>query len=83
MSEELVAAIEMVAAYADHERRCIRAQFSAGRPTKSGGYEQKYNGKWYKSSPVDKTPPCDCGLEAAFETLRDLLSAPKEAKIDL
>lgn len=32
--------------YLEHTRDCNCSQFSAGRPTEDGGYEQKFAGKW-------------------------------------
>lgn len=55
--------------YTQHERDCILSAGSAGRPTKDGGYETKYAGKWYQSRPVDKTPKCTCGLAEAIATV--------------
>ena len=54
--------IEKLIDYTVHEPSCIRARFSAGRPTKGGGYEQEFAGKWYETRPIDKTPKCNCGL---------------------
>ena len=67
--KEVEKLLEELSDYAEHEPQCIRSQFSAGRPTKSGGYEQKFAGKWYKTRPVDKTPKCDCGLSDIFARL--------------
>ena len=49
--------------YLEHDSQCILSQGEAGRPTKDGGYETKYAGKWYKSG---TEPKCDCGLEQAL-----------------
>lgn len=65
--------MEELEQYVHHDIQCIRDQWSAGRPTKDGGYEQKFAGKWYQARPVDKTPKCDCGLD-------DILSQLKEIK---
>lgn len=52
--------------YLEHTRDCNCSQFSAGRPTEDGGYEQKFAGKWYRTRPIDETPKCNCGLDAAL-----------------
>jgi len=62
--------IEEIAGYTEHEWRCILSRCSAGRPTKDGGYENKFDGKWYQSRPVDKTPKCTCGLSELLDTLK-------------
>jgi len=76
-AEELVAALkkaiaqsstqyrEMVKAleeYGSHQLPCPLAQWSRGRPTKDGGYETMYAGKWYQG---DDKPECTCGFSAA------------------
>jgi len=63
--------------YGEHDRSCVRATYCAGRPTESGGYEQQFGKVWYESRPVDRTPPCDCGLAAALSrpTSQDALRA--------
>src|SRR3990167_2328383 len=47
--------LEKVLDYVEHERDCILNGYSAGRPTKDGGYETKIGGKWYQARPVDET----------------------------
>lgn len=61
--------------YIEHDNQCIRSQFEAGQPTKDGGYEEKYAGKWYQTTPIDETPKCDCGLD---EVLASLTNTGKE-----
>lgn len=53
--------------FAAHDSKCIRSLWSAGQPTENGGYEMCYAGKWYESKPVDRTPKCDCGLDALLK----------------
>ena len=60
--ERLRGALEL---YGGHMKRCIRSDFEAGQPTADGGYEMKYRSTWYRVSPVDVRPPCDCGFDAA------------------
>ena len=55
--------------YVEHTQRCIRSDLHEGRPTKKGGYEQRFGDKWYQSRPVDETPKCDCGLDAVLKEL--------------
>ena len=62
--------IAKLAQYAQHERNCIIDQLEAGRPTKKGGYEQLFRGKWYQSSPINKTPKCECGLVDILNKLK-------------
>ncbi len=69
-NEERARVVE-IAEYTVHERDCIRAQFSAGRPIEGGGYEQKFAGKWYQSLPKDKTPKCNCGLDTLLSKLKE------------
>ena len=52
--------------YADHDNNCAVNQYEAGRPTADGGYEMRYAGVWYERRPVDRTPPCTCGFDAAL-----------------
>ena len=66
--EEMVVALKGLEEYAQHTDDCVRSRYSQGRPTKNG-YECMYDGKWYESSPVDKTPKCDCGLTQAISLL--------------
>lgn len=69
--------IKELSQYCEHTNLCIRYRYEAGRPTDNGGYEIKFNGKWYESSPIDKTPKCNCGLE---ETLKILDTAKSESE---
>jgi len=55
----------------EHGRDCTLSRWEAGRPTASGGYEACYAGKWYETRPVDRTPPCECGLSAALAAPQD------------
>src|SRR3990167_5471174 len=71
--------VERVLDYVEHERDCILNGYSAGRPTKDGGYEVKLGGKWYQSRPVDKTPKCNCGLSDILAKLKDP-NGPKEVE---
>lgn len=57
--------------YAFHADECILNQRSAGEPTPNGGYRVAYNGVWYETRPVDKTPKCDCGFDDALKALED------------
>jgi hypothetical protein len=50
--------------YLEHKPECIRNQFTMGEPTADGGYRMKFAGRWYEAKPVDRTPACDCGLDA-------------------
>ena len=61
------ARIERLTEYVEHTKECIRSFWHAGRPTKDGGYETNFRGKWYQSKPVNEEPKCDCGLEQALE----------------
>lgn len=65
-AEAKVAALQTLAAYAEHDPNCALRWCSAGRPTPDGGYEHQYNGTWYQVKPVDKRPPCTCGLTTAL-----------------
>ena len=65
--EELLSS---VSEYIEHSSSCIRSASEAGRPTKGGGYEQKFRGKWYQATPIDETPKCDCGLDLILEAAR-------------
>ena len=49
--------------YCRHFPWCPLAQWSQGRPTKDGGYETMYAGKWYRG---DDKPACTCGLDATL-----------------
>lgn len=62
--------VELLYDWGEHDRDCIRSQWSAGEPTKDGGYRQKLAGKWYQSRPIDKTPKCDCGFDEAIKALK-------------
>lgn len=55
---------EALREYGEHGRDCILSRWEAGRPTEGGGYEMCYAGAWYETKPVDRTPPCTCGLSA-------------------
>lgn len=54
--------VEWLVDNGEHTRECIWSRCDAGRPTESGGYENKFAGKWYQSKPVDKLPQCTCKL---------------------
>ncbi len=58
---EMVKALEE---YGSHQLPCPLAQWSQGRPTKDGGYETMYAGKWYQD---DDKPTCTCGFDSALE----------------
>jgi hypothetical protein len=62
VKEARLGLLEEVVGYTQHDWRCVLSRYSAGRPTKNGGYENKIDGKWYQSRPIDKTPKCTCGL---------------------
>ena len=64
--------LEKVLDYVEHERDCILNGYSAGRPTKDGGYETKIGGKWYQARPVDETPKCNCGLSDILAKLKEV-----------
>lgn len=57
---EMVKALEE---YGSHQLPCPLAQWTQGRPTKDGGYETMYAGKWYQD---DDKPECTCGFSAAL-----------------
>lgn len=57
---------EALAEYGEHASDCVLSCFEGGRPTSDGGYELRYRGTWYESNPVDRTPPCTCGLRESF-----------------
>ena len=61
--------ISGVIEYMEHDRECILSQFGADRSTGDGGYEQEFAGKWYQTSPIDKSPKCDCGLSDILKKL--------------
>lgn len=63
---QIVALREALTDLGEHSRECARGRFEGGRPTEGGGYEQRFAGKWYESRPEDRTPQCDCGLDAAL-----------------
>ena len=52
--------------YTEHD--CILGRCEVGEPTPDGGYRRKYDGQWYQVRPVDETPACTCGLDAALRT---------------
>lgn len=58
-----------IALYTVHYKDCILSKWSAGRPTKDG-YENRYAGNWYQSSPIDNTPKCECGLDDILKYLK-------------
>ena len=60
--EEERARLRELSEYTTHETDCILSEYRAGRPTKNGGYEQKFGDKWYEVRPIDKTPECSCGV---------------------
>ena len=60
--EERERVISELSDYIEHSNRCIRSQCHQGRPTKDGGYETQFGSKWYRTTPVDESPKCDCGL---------------------
>lgn len=70
LQAEQEAIIQKIEEYLEHRYDCIRAGFTAGKPTASGGYEQKFGGKWYQSSPIDKTPKCGCGLSDIVDKIK-------------
>jgi hypothetical protein len=53
--------------YIIHTENCVLNERHAGRPTKDGGYEEKFGDVWYEARPVDRTPKCNCGLSEALE----------------
>lgn len=63
------ATIEAVEEWLGHSELCILNWYEAGRPTKDGGYEHKYRGKWYQAKPIDETPKCNCGLSEKLKNL--------------
>lgn len=66
--------------YGEHSKECIISSCRAGRPTKDGGYEHLLGygkkEKWYRSSPINEFPKCECGFQEAL----DLFKAWKERK---
>ena len=69
LRQEREKTIREMASYTQHETGCILSQWSGGQPTKDGGYEMKFGGKWYQTRPIDKTPKCSCGLSDLLSTL--------------
>lgn len=65
--EAMLKAARDVMEYASHETLCVLTFWEAGEPTPDGGYRTKYAGKWYQTSPVDKTPKCTCGLDELYQ----------------
>ena len=63
LQARVAALTEALEEYGSHQLSCPLAQWSHGRPTKDGGYETMYAGKWYQRG--DK-PPCTCGFNAAL-----------------
>lgn len=57
---------------AAHARECILGAWQQGEPTPHGGYRCKYRGVWYEFRPVNRCPPCDCGLQRKLEALARL-----------
>lgn len=57
---------EALANHGEHARQCVRSRWDSGRPTASGGYEMSYGGVWYEVKPADRSPACECGLDAAL-----------------
>jgi hypothetical protein len=66
--------LEKLEDFTVHEMPCPLAQWSQGRPTKDGGYETMYGGKWYQG---DEKPACTCGLDAALSAAKELLEVGK------
>jgi len=58
--------------YVCHIDSCILSLWEAGEPTPDGGYRRMYDGKWYRSSPVNETPKCDCGLDEIIRTYKKM-----------
>ena len=69
-NQSLQEIVDLLLPYVCHDDDCILAMASAGRPTKDGGYEVKYSGKWYQTRPVDETPKCNCGLNKAVAIIK-------------
>lgn len=63
--------IEQLIRYTEHTRMCILSFWEAGEPTNDGGYRARIKGKWYRTSPIDETPKCDCGLDDALAAYRE------------
>lgn len=70
IDEAVEARTEELSDWLQHKPECILSQWSAGEPTKDGGYRSKYAGKWCETRPADKTPKCNCGLSDALTTLQ-------------
>ena len=68
-------AVEDLEEYGSHELPCPLAQWSQGRPTKDGGYETMYAGKWYQRN---EKPACTCGFDAALAACRGKLEGEKK-----
>lgn len=68
--DELDKLLSGLSDYAAHDNSCIRSDCSAGEPLPDGGYQRKYRGKWYRVSPVDETPKCECGLDDILKRLK-------------
>ena len=66
---------ELALEYVEHDKNCILLACEAGRPTDDGGYERKYRGMWYRvwyrGTPVDETPKCNCGLDDVLARMRE------------
>lgn len=59
--------------FLSHNGGCVLGLWHAGRPKEGGGYENDYNGVWYESMPVDKTPKCECGLDQVVLKINEIL----------
>jgi hypothetical protein len=61
-----IEALEALGGFLRHDISCIRTHWGGGRPTTDGGYEEKYQDKWYRTAPEDRRPKCNCGLDEAY-----------------
>lgn len=68
VEKRVVALVDVLYGFGNHQFPCLLAQGYEGRPTKDGGYETRYGDKWYQR---DDKPPCTCGLDAALAASRE------------
>lgn len=71
VSKKRVEALEGIADYSEHTKKCILSFLEAGEPTPDGGYRTRFAGKWYQSRPINEEPKCNCGLEDLYKLKED------------
>jgi hypothetical protein len=64
--KDRIKALEALAEFLRHDIACIRTHWGGGRPKADGSYEEKYGGTWYMTTPEDRRPKCNCGLDEAY-----------------